>query len=153
HASGLVLVTDLELIVDEDPTAGAVRVQAIRGNAGNFVHDADVRVVGSQDGFLHRGETDPRGIYSTAGMQGRATVIARSGERMYAFHRGEVFLGRDNRSNDRRVRERAPLAPPQEIDYLGNTAVFNSTRQQQRGQELQQAIDRKSLGVQVQSVK
>lgn len=92
-SSGLVLVSDLELEVDEDPRSGRLRVQVLDVASGSYLRDVDVRVVGSSDGAFQSGETDPRGLFIADNVKGLATVIARSGDRQYAFHRGSQPLG------------------------------------------------------------
>lgn len=84
-ASGLVLRTDLEIDAQESLDIGRVRVNVKRGGA--FVPGAQVKVVGSGDGELRGGATDPRGIFVADGLVGRATVIAQVGD-AFAFHRG-----------------------------------------------------------------
>lgn len=84
-ASGLVLRSDLEIDAQESLDVGRVRVNVKRD--GVFVADAHVKVVGSGDGELRAGATDPRGIFVADGLVGRATVIAQLGD-AFAFFRG-----------------------------------------------------------------
>ncbi len=92
-ASGLVVVSGLDVEVAEDPRSGRVRVAVVsRGEKPKPISRAAVRVVGSGDGRVRAGETDPRGVYTASAVSGRATVIARVGDQ-FAFYRGRVRLG------------------------------------------------------------
>ncbi len=152
HSSGLVLVSDLELVVEEFPTSGVVRVQAIDGESGEYAPEVDVRVVGSEDGEIHRGKTDLRGLYTSADVSGRATVIAKRGERTYAFHRGSVELGASQREKSKQL---DAFRPGQQADksYFDNVFDQNFRIQETRAKDLQQLIDRNSIGVEVRQVK
>lgn len=149
HTSGLVLVSDLELDVREDASAGRLRVTALDSEARTFLRGVDVRVVGSQSAGFQRGETDPRGLFIADGLAGRATVIARLGSQ-YAFHRGAALLG---------VAQQAQGGSTQlgrQLDaqgYFKNVFDFNTTNRNKRTQRLDKAIQRKREGVQVQQVK
>ncbi len=88
-ASGLVLRSGLDLKVSEDPATGGVSVYVME--KGKPVSGAYVKIVGDGDRRFRSGETDLRGVYSTEGVRGRATVLVKAGEE-YAFHRGERVL-------------------------------------------------------------
>ncbi|NUP90170.1 MAG: tetratricopeptide repeat protein [Candidatus Sumerlaeia bacterium] len=90
-ASGLVLLSDLDLEVQEDPASGRVRVNLLGGD-GQPLADADVRVIGTGNATFESGRTDRRGIFIADQISGAATVLVRSGEQ-FAFHRGETALG------------------------------------------------------------
>ncbi|MGE0143843.1 MAG: tetratricopeptide repeat protein [Planctomycetota bacterium] len=83
--SGLVLRSDLEVEAQESVDIGRVRVNVKR--KGGFVAGAQVRVVGSGDGTIKSGATDPRGIFIADGLVGRAAVIVEH-EGSFAFFRG-----------------------------------------------------------------
>jgi uncharacterized protein YfaS (alpha-2-macroglobulin family)/TolA-binding protein len=149
HASGLVLVTDIDLVVREDPTSGRLRVTATDERGGAYLSGLDVRVVGSGSGTVVRGETDRRGLFVADGIGGVATVIARGQDGEYAFYRGRTPLGapaQQERGNN--------LEPPAETQsYFKNVFLLNVQNIESRKKQLQQEIDQAREGVQVKSVK
>lgn len=149
HASGLVLVTDLELDVTEDPVSGRVRVQALRQTDDGYVRGVDVRVIGTANERFVAGETDPRGLFVADGVRGAATVIARHDDRHYAFHRGTEPLA----VQDRGMRGELLGGQLDSDAYLQNVRSLNEAQQAQRAQRLEDEIGRSRKGVQVQAVK
>lgn len=151
HASGLVLVSDLELRVSEDATSGRVRVTAVERDDDAYCPEVDVRVIGSDSGRFVRGVTDRRGLFIADGLAGVTTVIARRGEAEYAFHRGSRSLVTADRG---RERDAAGL-PLMEgaTEYFKNIRTFNEDNVLGRTQQLQEEIQRKRKGVQVQQVR
>jgi hypothetical protein len=87
QASGMVLVSDLELEVKEDALAGRVRVHVLDRRTQKPVRKVFVRVVGSGDGRFQGALTDLRGVFAADGVSGRPTVIAARAD-SYAFYRG-----------------------------------------------------------------
>lgn len=158
-SSGLVLVSNLELEVKEDPAAGRLRVQVLDLETGDYLRDVDVRVVGSYDGAFQSGKTDPRGLFIADNVLGHSTAIARLGSRHFAFHRGEVNLG------GAPVPEPTTgLSAPQEdqagtpvlrdsIRYFDNVIGFNRANNDLRQEQLDNEISKGRAGVQVQQVK
>ncbi|MBK7875258.1 MAG: hypothetical protein IPJ77_05840 [Planctomycetes bacterium] len=149
HATGLVLVSDLEMEVREDADAGRLRIQVQRHSDARFVRGADVKVVGSSSRSIVAGKTDPRGSFQADGVAGTSTVIARLGEREYAFFRGQNALG---------PRDDKPRAPSsgQQLDaqsYFKNVGDQNVFSQNERANRLQEEIQRDRKGVQVRQVK
>jgi len=158
HASGLVLVSELDLRVKEDPVAGSLRVQALAREDQRFLRDVDVRVVGSASGEFRTGQTDPRGIYVADGVLGTATVIAKMDGGHYAFFRGETQLAMANDNFRMQVDERA--RQELELDqqgvegvYLQNVIQFNNDNQVQRQARYKEAVQADRKGVQVKKVK
>lgn len=92
-ASGLILITPLEIEVQEGTVSGRVRVNVRDAVAGKYQPKVHVKAVGSAAGHFISGETDLRGIFIADGLRGTATVIARDAENRYAFHRGTAWLG------------------------------------------------------------
>jgi len=88
--SGIILRTDLDVEVQEEPESGRVRVNVLRA-AGGYEPKASVWVIGSGNQEFTKGETDLRGLLIADNIQGTATVIASKGEQ-YAFHRGTTVL-------------------------------------------------------------
>jgi hypothetical protein len=150
HASGLVLVSDLELEVREDAEIGRLRVQARRTSDASFLRNVEVRVVGSQSGTIQSGKTDPRGLFVTDGVVGTSTVIAELDGSHYAFFRGTQALGdvprRRGKRTEAQLGEKAG-------DYFQNVYELNRAAQQERGQRLKDEIGRERKGVQIRQVK
>ena len=97
--SGLVLITPLKLEIQEDP-AGSVRVNVRDTTAeAGYVPEVLVKVVGTANDVFLSGHTDLRGIFEADGINGSATVLAKAGERQYAFYRGERQLGTPPEAN------------------------------------------------------
>ncbi len=93
YASGLVLVSPLVLEPQEDAQSGRVRVTVKDAVADKYVHGVHVKVIGTHNPQFISGETDLRGIFTADGICGTTTVIARSEQNRYAFHRGKTHLG------------------------------------------------------------
>jgi hypothetical protein len=71
YASGIVLVTPLELEVLEEPDAGRVRVTVRDARTGAFVPKVQVKVIGSANPAFLSGQTDLRGVFVAEGVRGR----------------------------------------------------------------------------------
>ena len=153
HTSGLVLVSDIELEVEEDPGLGRLRIQALDRKEESFVRDVDVRVVGNAGGAFVNGRTDPRGLFVAEGVAGSPTVIARRGEDHYAFYRAPGAAAQPVPVTP--PAPQAPSTPSQSLqqlesgDYLDNVFRFNSENQLGRQQRLTENIQRERKGVSV----
>jgi uncharacterized protein YfaS (alpha-2-macroglobulin family) len=146
-ASGLVLVSDIELEVSEEPAAGRVRVEVLDAADGHYLRGVDVRVIGSANESFLSGKTDPRGLYVAEGVHGASTVIAREGERHYAFHRGrEVAMLETGQQMQLEGLEK-------DQDYLRNVLELNEDNGRYRQQRLQEEIQRDREGVQLKHLK
>ena len=84
-ATGMVLVSDLKLELQESADVGRLRVNVKQGDG--FLADAHVKVIGSGDQKFQSGDTDLRGIYVADSLVGMATVIVKKDDQ-YAFFRG-----------------------------------------------------------------
>jgi uncharacterized protein YfaS (alpha-2-macroglobulin family)/TolA-binding protein len=93
HASGMVLVSSLKLDVQEDATAGKVRVTVRDVRDQHYVSSVDLKIIGSRNDNFVTGESDLRGVFSTDGIRGESTVIAKAADGQYAFFRGTQELG------------------------------------------------------------
>lgn len=93
YASGVVLVSPMELEVLEDPPAGRVRVTVRDARTHAFEPHVQVKIKGSGNGDFISGETDLRGVFLAEGVQGVATAVARKGTAQYALYRGRTNLG------------------------------------------------------------
>ncbi|MDR3619857.1 MAG: MG2 domain-containing protein [Paludisphaera borealis] len=93
YASGIVLVSPLELEVLEEPPSGRVRVTVRDARTKEFLPKVQVKVIGSANPQFISGETDLRGVFVAEGVQGQATVVVRKDTTEYAFHRGTTYVG------------------------------------------------------------
>jgi uncharacterized protein YfaS (alpha-2-macroglobulin family) len=92
HASGLALVTPLAVEIQEDAVSGRVRTTVKDVKSDSYVHNVQVKVIGSRNDDFVAGDTDLRGIFVADGIHGRSTVIARAEPSRYAFFRGQTEL-------------------------------------------------------------
>jgi hypothetical protein len=118
YASGIVLVTPLEMEVLEEPATSAQGPAAIPGRIRVTVRDArtkeflpkvQVKVKGSDNPQFITGETDLRGVFVAEGVRGLVTVVARKGDAQYAFYRGTTYVG------PREVRSEAGQNAPKQL--------------------------------------
>ncbi|WP_153559037.1 tetratricopeptide repeat protein [Roseimaritima sediminicola] len=105
YASGLVLVSPLRLLVDEDATSGRVRVSVKDAVEDAFLSDVHVKVIGSENEDFVSEDTDLRGLAIADDIRGTSTVIAVHDGDQYAFYRGDTVLQRE------RLSEQADDAP------------------------------------------
>ncbi len=110
-ASGLILITPLEIEVQEGAESGRVRVVVQDALSGKYQPRVHVKAVGSTGGRFISGETDFRGIFIADGLHGTTTVIARDGMNRYAFHRGNLWLGAPPSDSE------SPPSPRAATDY------------------------------------
>ena len=88
YASGIVLVSPLELEVLEEPEAGRVRVVVRDAKTKDLVPKVQVKVIGADNPAFFSGQTDLRGVFVAEGVNGQVTAVARKGTGQYAFYRG-----------------------------------------------------------------
>jgi hypothetical protein len=93
YASGILLVSPIELEVLEEPEFGRVRVRVLDARTKAFLPKVSVKVIGSENPAFFSGETDLRGIFVAEGVRGQVTAVARAGKDQYAFHRGKTYVG------------------------------------------------------------
>nr|WP_303652759.1 MG2 domain-containing protein [Paludisphaera mucosa] len=93
YASGVVLVSPLEVDVLEEAASGRLRAVVRDARSKAPASRVQVKVVGAADPEFRSGETDLRGVYAVEGLHGAATVVVRKGASEYAFHRGATYLG------------------------------------------------------------
>ena len=94
YASGIVLVSPLELEVLEEPASGRVRVTVRDARTKDLVPKVQVKVIGSNNPQFFSGETDLRGVFVAEGVQGQVTAVVRKDAAEYAFYRGTGYVGR-----------------------------------------------------------
>jgi tetratricopeptide (TPR) repeat protein len=93
YASGIVLVTPLEMEVLEEPAGGRARVTVRDARSKEFLPKAQVKVIGSDMPQFITGETDLRGVFVAEGLRGVVTAVVRKGAAQYSFYRGSTYVG------------------------------------------------------------
>ena len=93
YASGIVLVTPLELEVLEEADSGRVRVVVRDATTKELVPKVQVKVIGTDNPTFFSGQTDLRGVYVAEGVNGQVTAVARKGAGQYAFYRSKNRVG------------------------------------------------------------
>ena len=93
YASGIVLVSPLEVEVLEEAASGRVRVVVRDAATRNLVPKVQVKVIGTDNPAFASGQTDLRGVYVAEGIVGQVTAVARKGAGEYAFYRGKERVG------------------------------------------------------------
>ncbi len=99
YASGIVLVSPLELEVLEEADAGRVRVTVRDAKTKDPVRKVQVKVIGSENPTFLSGETDLRGVFVAEGVRGQVTAVARRDAAQYAFYRGTTHVGTPSAPN------------------------------------------------------
>lgn len=155
EASGMLLVTDLELEVKEDGPSGRVRVHVLDRKKHKPVRKVFVRVVGSADGRFQGDPTDLRGVFVAEGVRGRPTVIAAKGS-SYAFYRGTTVAG-TNLDGNRPDYQQQPAASPA-APKAGGALQFELEKRnmhinQRAKQKYEQQLRNESTGVEVNQMK
>jgi len=92
-ASGLVLLTPLEVEVQHEPASREVRATVKDAVASRYLNGVHVKITGAGNADFVSGSTDRRGLFVAEGIVGAPTVIARAGAGRYAFHRAQSGLG------------------------------------------------------------
>ncbi len=147
-ASGMVLLSQLKLEVEEDIVSGRVRVNVLNAESGKYENRVHVKVIGSGDSEFVSGSTDLRGIFIADNIHGAATVIARKGDQ-YAFSRGKAALQPPSAILPHPLPQAPADMRSQAIQQLRET---NIAIQQQSGDYLRQNLYQNTLkGVEVQS--
>jgi tetratricopeptide (TPR) repeat protein len=155
YASGLVLVSPLELAVQEEASSGRVRVTAKNAVSDRYVGKVLVKVIGSENSDFISGETDLRGIFKADAIRGATTVIARSQTNRYAFFRGTKFMGPPavQAAPNSPQQQASPQAGPASTDkemLLDNVERSNSGFQQQQRNSYRRLLRNKKQGVKAQ---
>ena len=149
--SGLVLVTPLDLDVQEDAVSGRVRINVRDVVKGGYRENVHVKAIGSAQSSFVSGKTDLRGLYIADGINGIVTVIAREGKDTYAFYRGKNWLGAPSVPGQQQVQQQ--LKYPEagyKADYRSNVEMMNQAIQSNRLNEFDQMRRGVQKGVQVQ---
>jgi tetratricopeptide (TPR) repeat protein len=102
YASGIVVVSPLEMEVLEPPSAATpgavpppeqVRIIVRDARTKEFLPKVQVKVIGSDNPQFISGVTDLRGVFVAEGVHGLVTAVARNGDAQYAFYRGTNYVG------------------------------------------------------------
>ena len=147
--SGLILITPLEIEVQEDVVSGRLRVNVRNVVTGSYQSKVHVKAIASADAHFISGETDLRGIFIADGMRGKATIIARDAANRYAFHRGTEWLGAQEKAK-RQQQDEQMRAPRRPTDYRMHLNRRNEAIQSSNVEAFDQMRRRTKGGVQVQ---
>lgn len=139
--SGMVLVSDLKIEVQEDPQSGLVRVNVLNLQKNAFESQVHVKVMGSQNQDFISGDTDLRGLFLAENIRGAATVIAQKGS-SYAFYRGQKAL----QSRIQREYQKA-------LDLDQAIQEQNYQNRARSSESLRQLFKNKQQGVQIEQTK
>ncbi len=135
-ASGLVVLTPMELEVTPSPESGRIRIAVRDARTRRGVPGAQVKVIGSRTPAVQSGETDLRGVFVADAIEGRLTVVARSGPAKFAIHRSPA---EDDRAAPAR---RAPSRAPGADDSDGDLRTLS-----RQGRERQiQRLEKRGMG-------
>jgi tetratricopeptide (TPR) repeat protein len=93
YASGIVLVSPLELELLEEPQSARVRVTVRDARTKQPLPRVQVKVKGSDNPELFSGDTDLRGVFVAEGIAGQVTAVVRQSTTAYAFYRGTGYVG------------------------------------------------------------
>jgi tetratricopeptide (TPR) repeat protein len=140
YASGIVLISPLELEILEEPSSGRVRITVRDARSKAPVPKVQVKVIGSDLAEFISGETDLRGVYVADGIRGVVTAVVRKGSDQYAFYRGTSHFGLPETppaAADALAKDKAELpALNQALDAnLKSQNMMNSAKQIERLQQ------------------
>ncbi len=93
YASGIVLVSPIEIEVLEDAVEGRVRATVRDARSKDFLSKVQVKVIGGANPQFLSGDTDLRGVFMADGVRGVVTAVVRKGTNQYAFYRGTSYVG------------------------------------------------------------
>lgn len=144
HTSGLVLVTPLQVEVQEDAVSGRVRTTVKDAVADRFLSNVHVKVIGSANEDFVAGQTDLRGVFVADGISGTTTVIAQADGPRYAFFRGTTPLALEAAESKRAEKAKAPEAAPaasSEGELLRGLMDQNRDLQGQQVEQLEQMYE------------
>jgi hypothetical protein len=151
EASGLVVLSDLKLEVQEDTRSGRLRVTVRNEKKEAFEEDAHVKVVGSESESFVSGDTDLRGVFEAGGLIGNATVIVKKGT-SYAFFRGES-VHRPVEAMRRRARRGEALFGRGSRQPAAAAQVLTLTEQVSNQELLEEALALSNKAIQQKNIK
>jgi len=150
--SGLVLVTPLDIEIQEDSGSGRVRVNVRDVAKNEYKEGVHVKAIGSAQKEFKSGKTDLRGLFIADDINGIATVIARENKDTYAFYRGKQWLGMPEGAKPAELQQQQLAFPVdrQQADYRANIQLQNQAVQSDNFKEFDQMRRGVQKGVQVQ---
>jgi TolA-binding protein len=155
YASGVVLVTPVEMEVREESASGRVRVTVRDARTKDPMPKVQVKVIGTENPAFLGGETDLRGVYVAEGVRGTVTAVARRDSGQYAFYRGTTHVGAPPAppaATPTEPGKPAENAPAQSLEM--NLRLQNSANQSRQLDRLQQRYAAPAApGVQIEGVK
>ena len=147
-SSGLLLITPLDVEVQEDVASGRVRVNVRDVVKGTYKEGVHVKAIGSAEKVFKSGKTDLRGLFIADDIRGVVTVIARDDKERYTFYRGKQWLGVPLGAEQQQAAK--PMAPKAQADYRANIEMMNKAVQDAQILEFNQMRRGAQKGVQVQ---
>ncbi len=143
YASGIVLVSPLELEVLEEPASGRVRITVRDARTKNLLPKVQVKVIGSGNPQFFSGDTDLRGVFVAEGVQGQVTTVVRKEAAEYAFYRGTSYVGQPPvpqpaAAGEQRGVGQAPQMPAQNQALDANLKMQNTSNNLRQIQRLQE---------------
>ena len=151
YASGILLVSPLELQVLEEADSGRVRVTVRDARTKALVPKVQVKVIGSGNGSFFSGETDLRGVFVAEGVRGQVTAVARKGSNQYAFHRGTTPVGPPPAAPNAPGQGQAQKPSDAPSDLRENVRGQNSSNQMRQLQRLEERYKGQDNGVKAKS--
>lgn len=153
--SGLVLITPLDIEVQEDPRSGRVRANVISKD-GLRPAGVHVKAIGSNNNTFQSGDTDLRGVFVADDIKGKVTVIAKDEDSRYAFYRGELWLGggaQQQQQDPGNAYQGQSLQLRKQVDYQDNLRNMNNSIQQENLKQWYDQRSNRQKGVQIQQAK
>ncbi len=160
YASGIVLVSPIELEVTEESQAGRVRVVVRDAESHRFVPKVQVKVIGSNNPTFTDNRTDLRGVAVAEGINGQVTAVARNGAGQYAFYRGTESIGAPpspalmSAPQSANAPAAAPAAPAKSAGSLmENINLLNSSNATRGIDRLQNRLNEGRKGIKAEEAK
>ncbi|MHC5541469.1 hypothetical protein ACYOEI_24885, partial [Singulisphaera rosea] len=148
YASGIILVSPLELEVLEEAEAGRVRVMVRDALTKDPATKVQVKVIGDENHTFFSGETDLRGVFVAEGVQGEVTAVARRGTAQYAFYRGTTHVGQATKAEANapapQLPNEKPGAPAPSLEQ--NIQMQNGANQMRQIERLQNRYNQGGQG-------
>jgi TolA-binding protein len=155
YASGIVLVSPLELEVLEEPESGRVRVTARDAQTKAPASGVLVKVIGTDNASFLSGSTDLRGVFVAEGVRGQVTAVARRDPAQYAFYRGKTYVGRTPEPSKPGMMGNRPMIQPADApaDLGKNLKQMNSESQIRQIERLENRYKDGRRGIKVQEAR